>query len=253
MDLGIKGKVALITGSTKGIGRGIAEAFAAEGCHVGICARNSDEVDAAVKELSASGVKVAGGVVDVADPASLETWVSQCVAELGGVDFFVPNVSAGGADASEDGWRANFEADLLSTWRGVQLTQPHIEKSECGAIVVISSTAAIEAFAGATPYGAMKAALLNYAGNLAHDLAPKGIRVNSVSPGPIFIEGGAWDQIKEAMPEIYEGTVAAIPMGRMGSAQEVADQVVFLCSPRASFTTGTNVVLDGAFTKGLQF
>ncbi len=253
MDLGLQGKVALITGSTKGIGRGIAEAFAAEGCNLGICARNADEVAKAVEELQATGVKVVGGIVDVADADSLTNWVNKCAEELGGVDIFVPNVSAGGADASEDGWRANFEADMLSTWRGVQLTQPWLEKSDSGAIVVISSTAALEAFAGAVPYGAVKAALLNYAGNLAQDLAPSGIRVNSVSPGPVFIEGGAWDQIKTAMPEVYEGTVAAIPMGRMGSAQEIADTVTFLASPRSGFTTGTNVVLDGGFTKRLQY
>lgn len=253
MDLKLAGKVALITGSTKGIGRAIAETLADEGCHLGICARNQADVDSAVEALTAKGVKVVGRVVDVASAESLEAWVKDCADTLGGVDIFVPNVSAGGADASEDGWRANFEADMLSTWRGVQLTQPYLEKSDSGAIVVISSTAAIEAFAGAVPYGAMKAALLNYAGNLAQDLAASGVRVNAVSPGPVFIEGGAWDQIKQAMPEIYENTVAAIPMGRMGSAGEVAAQVAFLASPVAGFTTGTNVVIDGGFTKRLQF
>lgn len=253
MDLELAGKVALVTGSTKGIGRGIAERLAAEGCHVGICARNEAEVNQAVDELGAHGVKVAGAAVDVASAESMQSWVDHCAATLGGIDIFISNVSAGGADASEDGWRANFEVDMLATWRGVQLAVPHLEKSSAGSIVVISSTAALEAFAGAVPYGAVKAALLNYSGNLAQDLAPKGIRVNAVSPGPIFIDGGAWDNIKQAMPEIYEGTVAAIPMGRMGSATEVADAVAFLASPRSSFTTGTNMVLDGGFTKRLQF
>ncbi|MEM1189430.1 MAG: SDR family NAD(P)-dependent oxidoreductase [Pseudomonadota bacterium] len=253
MDLGLKGKVALITGSTKGIGRATAETLAAEGCSLGICARNADEVSGAIKALSATGVKVAGGVVDVADADSLGNWVNSCAEELGAIDIFVPNVSAGGADTSEDGWRANFEADMLSTWRGVELVKPWLEKSDGGAIVVISSTAALEAFMGASPYGAMKAALINYAGNLAQELAPMGIRVNTVSPGPVFIVGGAWDQIKQGMPEIYESTVANIPLGRMGSGQEIADTVAFLASPRSGFTSGTNVVLDGCFTKGLQF
>lgn len=253
MDLKLKGKTALITGSTKGIGRAIANTLAAEGCNVGICARNQQEVDSAVAELSKLGVKAAGSVVDVTDAGSYEAWIADCARQLGSVDIFIPNVSAGGADASEDGWRANFEADMLGTWRGVNAAMPYLEKSSAASIVVISSTAALEQFAGPTPYAAMKAALLNYAGNLALELAPKGIRVNAVSPGPIFIEGGAWDQIKQAMPEIYDNTLANIPLGRMGAAADVANQVALLVSPAAGFTTGTNVVIDGGFTKRLQF
>ncbi|MDG2502807.1 MAG: SDR family NAD(P)-dependent oxidoreductase [Porticoccaceae bacterium] len=253
MDLQLKNKSVLITGSSKGIGFALAKILAGEGCNVGICARNADEVNAAVVAIQAMGVKAHGEVVDVTDSASLESWVGNCADALGGVDGFVANVSAGGADAEESGWRSNFEADVLASWKAVNAAKPYLEKSDSGSIVSIGSTASLEAFAGAVPYGAMKAALLNYFGNLAQDLAPMGIRVNTVSPGPIFIDGGAWDQIKTAMPEIYKSTVAMIPAGRMGSAEEVCVQVALLLSPLSAYTSGTNVVIDGGFTKRIQF
>jgi 3-oxoacyl-[acyl-carrier protein] reductase len=253
MDLQLSNKSVLITGSSKGIGFALAKTLAAEGCNIGVCARNADQVAAAVETIKAMGVKAHGEVVDVTDSASLEAWVGNCADALGGVDGFVANVSAGGADPAESGWRSNFEADVLASWKAVNAVVPHLEKSDGGSIVSIGSTASLEAFAGAVPYGAMKAALLNYFGNLAQDLAPKGIRVNSVSPGPIFIDGGAWDQIKTAMPEVYESTVAMIPAGRMGTAEEVCVQVALLLSPLSAYTSGTNVVIDGGFTKRVQF
>ncbi len=253
MDLQLKNKTVLITGSSKGIGFVMAKTLAAEGCNVGICARNADEVKAAVEAVQALGVKAHGEVVDVTDSLSLENWIKACADALGGVDGFVANVSAGGADNGESGWRGNFEADVLASWKAVNAVKPYLEASDCGAIVSIGSTASLEAFAGAVPYGAMKAALLNYFGNLAQELAPVGIRVNSVSPGPIYFAGGAWEEIRGAMPEIYESTVANIPAGRMGSPAEVCAQVALLLSPLAAYTTGTNVVVDGGFTKRIQF
>ena len=253
MDFQLKNKTVLITGSSKGIGFALAKTLAAEGCDVGICARNADEVAAAVAAIQAMGVKAHGEVVDVTDSASLEAWIKACAEALGGVDGFVANVSAGGADNEESGWRSNFEADVLASWKAVNAVKPYLEASDCGAIVSIGSTASLEAFAGAVPYGAMKAALLNYFGNLAQELAPAGIRVNSVSPGPIYFKGGAWEDIRAAMPEIYDGTVANIPAGRMGSPEEVCVQVALLLSPLSGYTSGTNVVIDGGFTKRIQF
>jgi len=252
MDLGLKGRSALITGASKGIGRAIAESFAAEGANVGICARNQKEIDAAVASLESKGVKAFGQSVDVLDAAALKSWVDSAAEVLGGIDCVVSNVTGPGG-AGEAGWRGKFEGDVLGTVRLVEYALPHLAKSDNASIVMISTTAALEKFMNAGPYNAMKAALIQYSGALSQDLAAKGIRVNTICPGPIFIEGGAWNNIKDNMKPFYEATLADIPMGRMGKAEEIADQVVFLASPRAAFTTGTNIVIDGGITKRIQF
>ncbi|MCP5179102.1 MAG: SDR family oxidoreductase [Pseudomonadales bacterium] len=252
MDLKLKGGKALITGATRGIGRAIADTFADEGCNVAICARNQAEIDEAVKALSAKGVKAFGQAVDVGNGDSLKAWIEASAAALGGIDTIVSNVSGGNAPG-EAGWRANFEHDVLGTVRLVEAGLPHLEKSGNASILMISTTAALEKFIRAGAYNSMKAALLQYSGALSQDLGAKKIRVNAISPGPIMIEGGAWDNIRKNMTAFYDATVKEIPVGRMGSAQEIADQVVFLSSPRAAFTTGTNIVIDGGFTKRIQF
>ena len=252
MDLKIKGSKALITGATKGIGRAIANTLADEGCNVAICARNQEEVDAAVAELSAKGVTAFGQAVDIGDGDAFKAWIDASAAALGGIDCIVSNVSGGGAQG-EEAWRRHLEYDMLGAVRMVEGAMEHLEASDNASVTLISTTAALEKFMSAGPYNALKAALLNYSGALSQDLAPKGIRVNAVSPGPIFVEGGSWDNIKKHMTAFYDATVADIPMGRMGSAEEVAAQVVFLASPQAGFTTGTNIVIDGGITKRIQF
>ena len=252
MDLRIKGQKALITGGTKGIGRAIADALADEGSNVSICARNEDEVNAAVEALSAKGVTAFGQSVDVADGEALAAWISASAEVLGGIDTIVANVSGGNAPG-EAGWRANFEHDVLGTIRLVEGAMEYLLNSENASVLIISTTAALEKFIGAGAYNAMKAALLNYSGALAQDLGPKGIRVNAICPGPIFVEGGAWDMIKQNMTPFYEATVGDIPVGRMGSASEVAAQAALLASPLAGYTTGTNIVIDGGFTKRIQY
>lgn len=252
MDLGLSGKKALITGSTRGIGRAIANLLADEGVDLAICSRNQAEVDSAVSELSARGVKVVGAAVDVADKESYQAWIASAAQELGGLDIFVPNVSAGGGDMSDTGWLNNFNVDLMGTTRGVEAAMPFLEKSAAASVVVISSTAGVETFMGPQPYNAIKGALVIHAKQLSQALAPAGIRVNCVSPGPIYIEGGAWEYIKANMTELYDSTLAQIPQGHMGSAAEVANAVVFLASPAASLITGVNLVADGGFTKRVQ-
>ncbi len=252
MDLQLKGNKALITGGTKGIGRAIADALADEGCDVAICARTEADVEAAVKAFKDKGVNAFGQAVDAGNGDQLKAWVEASADALGGIDCLVSNVSGGNAPG-EAGWRANFEYDVLGTVRLVESALPFLEKSKNASIVMISSTAALEKFIAAGAYNAMKGALIQYAGALAQDLGPKGIRVNAISPGPIFIEGGSWDKIKQGMKPFYDQTVAQIPLGRLGSAQEVAAQVALLASPRGAFTTAANLVIDGGFTKRIQF
>lgn len=252
MDLGLSGKNAVITGATRGIGRAIANLLADEGANLAICSRNQADVDAAVEELGARGVQVIGAAVDVADKDAYQAWIASAGEQLGGIDIFVPNVSAAGGVLGEEGWNANFNVDLLGTTRGIEAAMPFLEKSNAAAIVVIASTAATETFMAPQPFNAIKGALVVHAKQLSQALAPAGIRVNCVSPGPIYFDGGVWEMIKQQMPEVYDATLAQIPQGRMGTAEEVANSVAFLASPAASLITGVNLVADGGFTKRVQ-
>jgi 3-oxoacyl-[acyl-carrier protein] reductase len=252
MDLQMRGKKAVLAGASKGIGRAIARALAAEGCDVAICARDQAGVDVLVAELKGLGVNAIGASVDMSDNTAYRQWVAEACESLGGCDLFISLGSNGGAQASEETWKGAYELDLMATYRGIEAAMPALEKSSAASIVVISTTVAIEPAFGPQPYAALKAAVANYAGALAHSLAPKGIRVNTVSPGPILISDGVWQRIKDTRTEFYDKTVGQIPLGRLGSAEEVANAVVFLASPLSAFTTGTNLVIDGGMTKRVQ-
>jgi NAD(P)-dependent dehydrogenase (short-subunit alcohol dehydrogenase family) len=253
MDLGLAGKKALITGGSKGIGRSIAEHFAAEGTAVAICARNAEEVAAAVAHLRSLGVPATGRAVDVADGPALKTWIDDAAAELGGLDIVVPNVSALAVANDDAAWQAGFSTDMMGTVHTVEAALPYLEKSDAGAIVIISSVSGREIDFAAGPYGAFKAALIHYAQGLALNLAPKGIRANTVSPGNTYFPGGVWEKIEHGMPDLFKSALALNPTGRMGKPEEMAKAAVFLASPAASFITGTNLVVDGALTRGVQF
>lgn len=253
MDLGIRGRNALVTGATRGIGRAIVDLLADEGCNVALCARNAAGVDATVAEVAKKGVKAVGGAVDVADLAQLRAWVDGSAAALGGIDIFVANVSALAQGMDEASWRRGFEIDVMATVFGTEAAVPHLEKSSAGAIVVISSTAMAEINGPTRSYAAVKAMTIPYVKGLARNLAPKNIRANVVSPGNVYFKGGVWGTVEEKQPEMFQSMLARNPTGRMGTPQEIANAVVFLASPRASFITGTNLVVDGALTQRVQY
>jgi 3-oxoacyl-[acyl-carrier protein] reductase len=253
MDLGLAGMKALVTGGTKGIGRAIAEHFAAEGCDVAICARSAEEVAQTVAALSQRGVKATGRAVDVADGPALTQWVGDVGIELGGIDVVVSNVSALAIGQDEASWQAAFNTDMMGTVRAVNAAMPFLEKSTAASIVVISSVSGREVDFAAGPYGVFKAALIHYAKGLSFQLAAKNIRVNTLSPGNTYFPGGVWEKIEHGNPELYKQALVLNPTGRMGKPEEMARGVVFLASPAASFITGTNLVVDGALTRGVQF
>lgn len=252
MDLQLKGNKALVTGGTKGIGRAIAEMLSDEGSDVAVCARTEADVQACVESLKKKGVNAYGRGFDVGNADELKGFIADAGKELGGLDTFVSNVS-GGNSGGEEGWRANFEYDVMGAVRGVEAAMPLLEDSDNASIVMISSTAALEKFIGASAYNAMKAAVIQHAGALAQEVGAKGIRVNAISPGPIMVEGGAWDNIRKGMTAFYDATVAEVPVGRLGRPEEVAAQVALLASPYGAFTTASNFVIDGGFTKRIQF
>lgn len=253
MDLLLKGRKALVTGGTKGIGRRIADLLADEGCNVAVCARNADEVQETVKALTAKGVQATGGALDVADGESLKRWVEDVATEFGGLDILIPNVSALAIGLGDEPWLKQFQVDIMHTVRAVDAAMPWLEKSDAASIVIISSVSGREIDFAAGSYGATKAALIHYAHGLATQLAPKGIRANSVSPGNIYFKGGVWEQIELGNAELFAHAMSLNPTGRMGKPEEIAYAAVMLASPRASFITGTNLVADGALTKGVQY
>jgi len=251
VDLQLTGKTALVTGGTKGIGRGVVELLVAEGARVAFCARTKGDVETAEEELRGRGADVAGTALDVADGVALAEWVAASAERFGGIDVAIANVSALSFGPEEEHWRASFEVDLMHTKRLVDAALPHLEVSQ-GSIIAISSVSAREIDAVKDAYGVMKAALVHYISGIAIELAGRGVRANVVSPGNVYFEGGFWHGVEQGNPELFADVVGLNPTGRMGTVEETAYAVVMLASPRASRISGAHLVVDGALTKGVQ-
>jgi NAD(P)-dependent dehydrogenase (short-subunit alcohol dehydrogenase family) len=252
MDLGLKGLRALVTGGTRGIGRAVVETLAAEGASVAFCARTPGDATATPAGGEHGGT-VLGYVADVGDPAALREWVTTAAEALGGVDIVVANVSALAIPDTEESWQRSFAVDMMGTVGLVQAAMPYLEQSQAASIVTISSVSGREIDFAAGPYGTFKAAIIHYTQGLAFQLAPKGIRANSLSPGNTYFPGGVWENIEQNNPSLFATALGLNPTGRMASPQEIARGVAFLASPAASFVTGANLLVDGALTRGVQF
>lgn len=255
MDLQLAGKRAVVIGGTRGIGLAIVEALAVESAHVSLCARNADAVDAAVAKVRTTGGSVDGASVDVTDAGALENWVSSLAAD-GGIDLAILCVSALATGATPADWDRAIDIDLRASVRAIDLLIPHLEASAGrngdAAIVQISTTAVAETVFTAA-YGPVKAAVAHYCKSKSRELAARKVRINTVSPGMVYFEGGTWHQVEQAAPERFQFALGRNPAGRMASPAEVAAAAVFLASPRSSFTTGANLTIDGGLTQSVHF
>ncbi len=256
MDLGLRGKKVIMNGGGHGLGLASLTLFAAEGADVAFFSRDQAKVDAAVATIGAAGGgsgQVHGTALDmVGNLDGYRAWLGEARDTLGGCDIFIHTASSSGMGATGD-WQRGLDVDIMGGVIGVEVLTEALAASGSGSIVFMSSTAALETFVAPQAFNALKAALITYGAQLSQALAPRGIRVNIVSPGAIAYPGGNWEAIKGVMPQLYDGTLAQMPFGRFGEPEEVARAIVFVASSACPYMTGSNIVIDGGFTKRVQF
>lgn len=254
MDLGLTGKKVIANGGAHGLGLATLKLFAAEGADVAFFSRDPAKVEAAVAAIDAAGPgKVHGEVFDMTgNHEGYKDRLGSAAETLGGCDIFLHTASSSGQGATRD-WQRSLDMDVLGAVLGVETLTPALEASGSGSIIFLSSTAAFETFIAPQAFNAMKAALITYGSQLSQALAGQKIRVNIVSPGAIYYEGGNWEMIKAHVKPLYDTTLAQMPLGRFGEPGEVARAIVFVASPAVPYMTGAHLVVDGGFTKRVQF
>jgi 3-oxoacyl-[acyl-carrier protein] reductase len=252
--LELTGKRALVTGASRGIGKATADLLAQEGCSLAICARGEKDLFGFADELRSRGVTVHAEAFDVSAEGAIGAFVDRSAAALGGLDILISNVT-GGSVKGEGQWLTSLGTDLLPLVRAIDAAVPHFVTAGGGAVVAISSISGVDTASPSAPnsYAAMKAAVIQHSSARAHALAAQGIRVNTVSPGPIDFPGGDWDRVREGRPALYEQIKEKIALGRYGRPEEVAKAITYLASPAASFCTGVNLVVDGGMLSRVQF
>ncbi|MDA0339085.1 MAG: SDR family NAD(P)-dependent oxidoreductase [Proteobacteria bacterium] len=246
MDLGLKGKRAIILGGSRGIGWYTAELMRQEGASVAICARGQEGVDKAVGDLAGLGDgTVFGKAVDLAEGEQVKAFCREAIDALGGADILIHNASGFDMDGSEEGWKRSFDVDMMAGVIAVEAVLPSLEASDAAAITLIGSMASKFYFGRRSSYGPAKAAMRAYANELAQSLGRKQIRANAISPGAVWFPGGSWDKRKTEMPEFYESVEKSIPLGRLGTGEELARVIAFVSSPAGMWINSAHIVVDG--------
>jgi 3-oxoacyl-[acyl-carrier protein] reductase len=254
MDLGLAGKKVIMNGGAHGLGLAALKIFAAEGADVAFFSRDAAKVEAAKAAIDAAGSgKVFAEQFDMTDNSEgYREWLGRARDALGGCDIFVHMASSSGQGATGD-WQRGLDMDIMGAVNGVEVLTEALAASGQGSIIFMSSTAAVETFIMPQAFNALKAALITYGSQLSQALAAQNIRVNIVSPGAIEYPSGNWEAIKSAVPQLYDSTLAQMPMGRFGAPEEVGKAIVFMASPACPYMTGAHLVVDGGFTKRVQF
>ncbi len=245
MNIDLNGKRAVVAGGSRGIGRAIALAFAEARADVSICARGAEALSKTRDEIAAHGHIAHAATCDLVDAAAVLRYIEAAAEALGGIDILVNNASAFGTSDDEAGWEKSISVDLMATVRATRAALPYLQKSDGGSIINISSISGFRASARTPPYGAVKAAILEYTQTLAAQLARQHIRVNCIAPGSIEFPGGTWERAKNQNPNLYAAILRSIPFGRLGHPDEVASVALFLASSLAGWVTGQNIAVDG--------